>query len=51
MGALRRLRRNDLRAVADPGMDVGEASPTVPSWNQIVDWLRELDLLRQAEAA
>ena len=28
-----------------------KASPTVPSWNQILQWLREMDLLRQAKAA
>jgi hypothetical protein len=28
-----------------------KASLTVPSWNQIIGWLREMDLLRQAVAA
>jgi hypothetical protein len=28
-----------------------KASPTIPSWNQLVEWLRELDLLRRSEAA
>ncbi len=28
-----------------------EASPAVPSWNQIMTWLRELNMLRNAEAA
>ena len=36
---------------APEGAKEGEASPTVPSWNQLVEWLRELDLLRRAEAA
>ena len=29
----------------------GIASPSIPSWNQILQTLRELDLLRQAVAA
>jgi len=28
-----------------------KASPTVPSWNQIMAWLRELNMLRNADAA
>jgi hypothetical protein len=28
-----------------------KASPAVPSWNQILTSLREMDLLRQAQAA
>jgi predicted XRE-type DNA-binding protein len=28
-----------------------EASQTVPSWNQLLGWLREMDLLRRVEAA
>ena len=27
------------------------ASLTVPSWNQLLAWLREMDLLRRVEAA
>ena len=26
-----------------------KASPTVPSWNQIMAWLRELNMLRNAD--
>ena len=28
-----------------------KVSPTVPSWNQLLGWLREIDLLRKAQAA
>lgn len=42
----------------DPGLTVDASkyatqgmSPTVPSWNQLLGWLKELDLLRRAEAA
>jgi len=38
------LRVSDYR----DGVDI--ASPTVPSWNQLLGWLREMDLLRKAEA-
>jgi hypothetical protein len=42
----------DLQASSTPeGRKEGEASPTIPSWNQILEALRDLDLLRQAVAA
>jgi hypothetical protein len=28
-----------------------KASPAIPSWNQLTQWLREIDLLRRAYAA
>jgi hypothetical protein len=28
-----------------------DGSPTVPSWNQLLRWLRDVDLLRKVEAA
>ncbi len=31
--------------------EVCQASLTLPSWNQLVSWLRELDLVRQQVAA
>jgi hypothetical protein len=30
---------------------IASTSLTVPSWNQLLAWLREMDLLRRAEAA
>jgi hypothetical protein len=38
-----------LDAIAAPKDD--EASLTLPSWNQLLAWLRETDLLRRGEAA
>jgi hypothetical protein len=38
-----------LDAIAAP--NTSEASLTVPSWNQILMWLQEMDSLRRAEAA
>jgi len=39
------------RSAARPSARNYRASPTVPTWNQILTWLREMDLLRQARAA
>jgi hypothetical protein len=33
------------------GRKIRKGAPTIPSWNQLVEWLRELDLLRRGEAA
>jgi len=40
-----------IRATITPGRVVEYVSPTVPSWNQLLAWLREMALLRRAEAA
>jgi len=34
-----------------PARNEREASPAIPSWNQLAEWLLELDLLRRGEAA
>jgi hypothetical protein len=34
-----------------PTTGVRETSETVPSWDQIVGWLGEMDLLRRVQAA
>jgi hypothetical protein len=38
-------------AVAAHGAPAQRASPAVPTWNQVFDWLQQFDTLRNALAA